>query len=285
MLELTIIDGLSVDNPTKKVKAFNDQGGVIGRDSKADWPLYDPSRTISSQHVKVIFSQGTYYFSDLSTNGVVSDQGQRLRKGEYRLLKIGEVYSIGAYRIEVTTLNIQDETIPFKEAGLAHILNDAKPEDEMSPLQYAEKQNDPLAEKANQDFPFKQKANTLKAFDFMPEPVDFGKPPASEAETKEEAAIPEIDFLSELQSSSVMNEEHLEQQHSQVQEEVGLDKSFEAPPAPALTPVETNTFTDRFCSLFNLDPKHFNDLDDSHFEKGIKSLFSSMAEKFHTHQL
>jgi len=282
MLELTIVDGLSVDNPTEKTKSFNDKGGIIGRDLKAEWSLYDPTRTISSQHVKVIFSQGAYYFSDLSTNGIGTDQGQKLRKGEYRLLKMGEIYSIGAYRIEVTALNTQDATIPFKEAGLAHILNESKPEDEVSPLQYAEKQNDPLAEKANQDFPFKQKANTLKAFDFMPEPVDFGKSSTSGANNKEEAVIPEIDFLNELQNSSVAKEEHLEPEDSSVQSGENLVENFEA----ALPiQVETDTFTDRFCSLFNLDSKHFSDLGDHHFEKTMKGLFSAMAEKFNTHQL
>lgn len=79
MLELTIIEGLSPDNPTEKKKRFTDRGGVIGRDVKVDWALYDPSRVVSSQHAKVIFSQGAYYLSDLSANGVLTEQGIKLR--------------------------------------------------------------------------------------------------------------------------------------------------------------------------------------------------------------
>ncbi len=175
MLELNIIHGSSPDNPTLKKKFFNDQGGVIGRDPNADWSLFDLSRVISSQHAKIIFSQGNYYLSDLSANGIETEQGQKLRKGEYRLLKMAEVYVIGPYHIEVTQVNAKDATQAFKEAGLDHILGESNPDkEELSPLHYAQQQHDFLnATEAFNDFPVTEKPNTLKAFDFMPEPFEF----------------------------------------------------------------------------------------------------------------
>ncbi len=169
MLELTIIDGLSVDNPSQKKKEFDDRGGVIGRDLQADWVLFDTRRVISSQHAKVIFSQGAYYFSDLSVNGITTEQGIKLRKGEYRLLKLGEIYQIGPYRIEVSGLETEHKKASFADAGLGYLLNDDSKETPkgITPFDYVQKQSEPL------DFPWNPQAKTLKAFDFMPEPIDF----------------------------------------------------------------------------------------------------------------
>ena len=176
MLELRIIAGSSLNNLTAQSKRFDDRGGTIGRSPNADWVLVDVSRFISSQHAKIIFSQGAYYLVDSSANGISTEQGQKLIKGEYQVLKIGAVYIFGSYHLEVTAINTEDETEIFKEAGLGHILEDfsAKKHD-LCPLDYVQKQNDPLVieDASFTHFPFQEKTHTLKAFDFMPEPFDF----------------------------------------------------------------------------------------------------------------
>lgn len=154
MVELEIVKGLSPDNPSERTKTFSDQGGVIGRDAKADWVFHDPSRSVSGQHAKVIFSNGSYYLSDLSTNGTFTEAGEALRKGEYRLLKAGEVYVVGPYHFEVVRVAHRDSIDPLKEAGLEHLL--------------WESDDEPLLTKKKMPAP-----DTLKAFDFIPEPFDF----------------------------------------------------------------------------------------------------------------
>lgn len=166
MLELEIVKGLSPDNPSERSKTFTDKGGVIGRDVAADWVFHDPSRSVSGQHAKVIFSNGNYFLSDLSTNGTFTETGEALRKGEYRLLKAGEVYVIGPYHFEVVRIAHRDSIDPLKEAGLEHLL--WEPGEEKKAL-------DPFP---SLDLPIQSKkktegANTLKAFDFIPEPFDF----------------------------------------------------------------------------------------------------------------
>lgn len=243
MLELTIIEGLSPDNPTEKKKRFNDRGGMIGRDLQADWILFDPERIISSHHAKVIFSQGAYYLSDLSVNGVSTEQGQKLRKGEYRPIGMGDIYVIGPYRIEVTALNTADATLPFKEAGLGHILTEPGTQEGLSPLDYVQKQNHPFTEKAPfADFPPTAKPDTLKAFDFMPEPIDFRLNPC----------IPKDDFLQELKTTTEKANTAAEEQH----------------------------FIPQFCKLFNLEPQYFNGLDDAHFAKSMRALLNAFAASF-----
>ncbi len=278
MLELTMIEGLSPDNPTQKQKRFDDRGGVIGRDVKAEWALYDPAKVISSQHAKVIFSQGAYYLSDLSVNGVLTEQGQKLRKGEYRLLKLGEVYMIGSYRFEVTGLNTQDDTIPFKEAGLAHILKEDDQAKGLSPLEYVQKQNNPLLEKdALPDFAFSQKPNTLKAFDFMPEPVDFGT--QAKAASKE-MPIPDMSFLEELEQSKQIQEVE-PQEDIMTPMEAEIQTEDHASSIPNETGDEKGKdFTACFCELFNLNPSHFAAIDHQAFEASIRTLFKAMFERY-----
>lgn len=70
MLELRIISGLTSNSLTPSLKRFDDRGGIIGRSPSADWCLYDAERIVSSQHAKIVFSQGAYYLV-LATNRIV----------------------------------------------------------------------------------------------------------------------------------------------------------------------------------------------------------------------
>ena len=191
MLELLIIFGTSPDNPTQKRKVFDDGGGVIGRDARVDWMLHDPSRQISSQHARVVFSQGAYFLMYMSVNGTFTGDGTPLRKGEQRPLKLGEVYRIGPYQFEVSRL-------AQVVADLEHIFSEPVSESmELTPFIYAEK--------SQQMAPFIPEDSTLKAFDFMPEPIDFfpnpiqGKGLINAFRERFHLAVETFEGLSELQ--------------------------------------------------------------------------------------
>ena len=140
MLELLMVAGVGPDHPTEKRKIFDDAGGVIGRDQRADWVLYDPSRQISSQHARIIFAQGRYFLLDISVNGILTAAGEALRKGEQRPLQLGEVYVIGPYQFEVMRISQGQALESFKMAGLEHLLAEPATESAtLTPLVYAEK--------------------------------------------------------------------------------------------------------------------------------------------------
>ena len=172
MLELKIIDGLRPEYPTPSTKVFNAEGGTIGRDPNCDWVLFDRQKVISGRHAKIIYSQDHYYLSDLSINGILNAAGQPISKGELRKLNQGDIYLIGPYRIEVSGIKTQDHALNFKEAGLEHILSKDTPEkDAITPLDYAHKSN--LTPTPTSTFEAVKHTDTLKAYDFMPEPIDL----------------------------------------------------------------------------------------------------------------
>lgn len=77
------------------------KGMSVGRSNSMDWTLPDPQRHISSHHFEISFRDGTYYLTDMSTNGVFLD-GQRHRlEGDYAL-KQGDRFQVGNYFIGVT---------------------------------------------------------------------------------------------------------------------------------------------------------------------------------------
>lgn len=172
MLELTIIDGIRPDNSTVKSKTFNAAGGVIGRSSHCTWVLMDRQRVVSSEHAKIIFKEGHYYLSDISTNGVLNSSGQRISKGELRKLNRGDIYIIGPYRVQVSEVKLTDPADSLKEAGLQHLLLESEVAPMLTPLEYAS--TSALQSEANLNFSIANKnINTLKAYDFVPEPIDL----------------------------------------------------------------------------------------------------------------
>lgn len=72
----------------------------IGRSASMDWSLPDPQRHISGHHFDVTFRDGTYYLTDVSTNGVFLE-GQRHRIEGAHPLKSGERFQVGHYFITV----------------------------------------------------------------------------------------------------------------------------------------------------------------------------------------
>ena len=63
-------------------KVFAGVGGVIGRGNGCDWVLPDTSRVLSSHHGLVSYRDGSYFLTDISSNGIgVAGSAERLRRG------------------------------------------------------------------------------------------------------------------------------------------------------------------------------------------------------------
>lgn len=74
-----------------------EKGAQIGRKG-ADWVLPDPARHISSHHFDITYSGGTYWLTDVSTNGTFL-QGQRYRLDGAHPIKNGDRFTVGHYVI------------------------------------------------------------------------------------------------------------------------------------------------------------------------------------------
>ena len=102
-LMFEVCDTAGAEPPARKV--FEGVGGVIGRGMGCDWIIPDPRRLISSHHGLVSFREGRYFLTDISSNGItVSGSGERLRKGQARLISEGEVYQLGSLDIRARLL-------------------------------------------------------------------------------------------------------------------------------------------------------------------------------------
>jgi len=87
---------------TKSAIVFGVAGGSIGRSTENDWVLPDPERYVSGRHARVIFSQGGYYLTDVSTNGTfVNDLEAPVGPQAPYELKNGDVLRLGEYHIVV----------------------------------------------------------------------------------------------------------------------------------------------------------------------------------------
>ncbi|WP_341706240.1 FHA domain-containing protein [Halopseudomonas sp.] len=81
-------------------RTFKAAGGIIGRSSRCDWVLEDPSRILSGQHAQVSFEQQRYHLTDLSSNGITRKKGgQPLPKGQPVQIEHGEIYHMGEFEI------------------------------------------------------------------------------------------------------------------------------------------------------------------------------------------
>ena len=84
------------------LKAFDGDGGTIGRSLDNDWILPDPERYISGHHCSIDFQGGAYYLVDTSTNGVyVNDSSTPVGKGHPQRLFDGDRMRMGDYEITI----------------------------------------------------------------------------------------------------------------------------------------------------------------------------------------
>ena len=83
------------------------EGGslTIGRGQEADWVLPDAERQLSKLHCRLSFDDGRWTLLDSSTNGTfVGQSDEPLGKGNSLVLRDGDRFRLGDYRIDVMLL-------------------------------------------------------------------------------------------------------------------------------------------------------------------------------------
>ncbi len=121
-------------------KTFRHVGGLIGRSEDCDWYLPDPQRVLSGQHARISYSEGDYFLTDLSSNGVQLADGQRLNKGEPWRIQHGQAFILGSFTLAARLIRdpagfADDFSVPGGHQGLI-------PDDaflELDPLQALER--------------------------------------------------------------------------------------------------------------------------------------------------
>ena len=114
-IEITIVKSPGNVQNTKPSQIFAEQGGTIGRGQGNTWTLEDPEKFISSKHSQIIFENGYYYLSDLSTNGTFFNGSKEpLGTGNRVVLKDGDRFSLGDYEFLVSMRN-QAAAAPFND--------------------------------------------------------------------------------------------------------------------------------------------------------------------------
>lgn len=99
-LMFEVYESAGADPASTAPKLFTEAGGVIGRGAGCDWVIADSSRLLSSHHGLVSFREGQYFLTDISSNGIcVAGSGERLCKGQARLVEDGDVFQLGALSI------------------------------------------------------------------------------------------------------------------------------------------------------------------------------------------
>jgi len=91
----------------------------LGRSPDNDWVLPDPQRFMSGTHCRLEKRNGTWFITDMSTNGVfLNGSDRRMDKDDSQKLDHGDRIRIGDYEFEVdlgnqaSASNILDETTP-----------------------------------------------------------------------------------------------------------------------------------------------------------------------------
>jgi type VI secretion system protein len=83
-------------------RVFSEQGGTIGRGERNTWVLDDPEKYLSSCHCSITCEGGSYYITDLSTNGTYLNHAPApLGKGVKSILKDGDSFEMGSYSMQV----------------------------------------------------------------------------------------------------------------------------------------------------------------------------------------
>jgi type VI secretion system protein ImpI len=81
-------------------KTFKQAGGVIGRNGDCDWIIPDIHRHMSNRHALISYSEGAFFLTDTSSNGIsYSGSGALLPKGVAVRIEHGSVYVLGDVEI------------------------------------------------------------------------------------------------------------------------------------------------------------------------------------------
>ncbi|HSC84390.1 MAG TPA: type VI secretion system-associated FHA domain protein TagH [Pseudomonas sp.] len=109
-------------------KSFKKAGGVIGRSEECDWSIPDSKRIISSRHAQVSYSDGHFYLTDTSSNGIqLKDSGASLRRGEPQRIEHGDVYCLG--EVEIRARLLQDPAQFEEQIGRSQPAGSIIPDD------------------------------------------------------------------------------------------------------------------------------------------------------------
>lgn len=99
------------DAPTQMI--LDGHGCRAGRHSEMDWVLKDPSKRVSNHHFDIQFRGGTYFISDVSTNGTFLN-GQQKRLQGWHAIESGDQFLVGPLVVVAELLRplaLEDETL------------------------------------------------------------------------------------------------------------------------------------------------------------------------------
>lgn len=125
-VEISIVKSPNNVQNTKVCQVFTERGGSIGRGEDNTWVIEDPERFISSQHTLIIFENGQYYLSDLSTNGTfLNGSSEPIGNGNRVLLKNGDRFTLSEYEFLVSMRSgngagFADSPDPFDTGSFAN---------------------------------------------------------------------------------------------------------------------------------------------------------------------
>ena len=112
MIRLTAVIDLEAEGRRALTFESSSKSFVIGRDAKADFQI--PLTTISRAHARIVETDNVYVFEDLgSTHGSLIN-GQKLDKGEKKVLRDGDLIELTKAKI---TCNINIEQVIEHDSG------------------------------------------------------------------------------------------------------------------------------------------------------------------------
>lgn len=101
-VRLTVIGDHRQSLGDRAEHVFTEAGGVVGRSPACDWALPDQSKTLSSRHATIGFTDGVFVVTDTSTNGVyLNTVDAPLGRGATTPLRAGDILYLGPYAISV----------------------------------------------------------------------------------------------------------------------------------------------------------------------------------------
>jgi type VI secretion system FHA domain protein len=104
-LRLSVTNGQHVFSDHSDSFDFSEAGGTIGRSTRNDWVLPDPTRVVSGTHAEIGFKDGRFVIIDRSTNGVFLNGAETsLGAGGSAPLQDGDRFLIGDFEIAVEVL-------------------------------------------------------------------------------------------------------------------------------------------------------------------------------------
>lgn len=105
-LILTIVDASLLYRRGDATRVLESGSLTIGRGREADWVLPDANRQLSKLHCRLSFDDGRWTLVDSSTNGTfVGQSDEPLGKGNSLVLRDGDRFRLGDYRIDVMLLD------------------------------------------------------------------------------------------------------------------------------------------------------------------------------------